>query len=187
MFMSAKNVNIVCGERCKVKKLILVLVAFVYSMPLTMAGDWNDRDDISKESEEVAQEGTGWSWYRLDTIEGLKLSTDANIIYEKASEYIIKIGDKSDKARPAFRFIPLTEELYGWVNEEGKELEVVISFIVEPDDGRISHLNIDESSGNKDLDNAIAKTFRKWRLADTTGKDRILGTFTYRVKPNDGD
>ena len=165
------------------RKALLVLIVFVFHVPLAMTCDWNDRDDIGKESEEVAQEVTT----QLTPSPETAPVVDANIFVgkDRGTEYIIKMADKLDKAKPAFR-IPLTEEFPGWVNEEGKELEVVISFVVDPE-GIVSYLHIDESSGYRNLDNAIVKTFRKWKFSNPTGKDRILGTLTYRIKPNDGN
>ena len=92
------------------------------------------------------------------------------------------MADESDKASPTL-MIPFTEEFPVLVDEEGKP-KVVISFIVGPD-SRVSHLHIDESSGNKDIDNAIVETFSRWKFPNLNGKDQILGTLTYKVNPID--
>ena len=96
--------------------------------------------------------------------------------------YAIQMDEKSHKARPAFR-IPVV--LPDGIDLEGKQLKVVVSFVVGPD-GKVIALEIEQSCGNDSVDRAVARAMMPpdgngWSFSNPSGQDRILGKITYRI------
>ncbi len=102
---------------------------------------------------------------------------------DSSSDFTIRMSDKSDKARPVWRF-PI--ELPEWVVNQKVKLEVTFSFIVGTD-GRITYMYLDKLSGYDDVDRAVrdslmgSRSGQGWQFSNPIRKERIMGSFTYRT------
>ena len=96
---------------------------------------------------------------------------------DRSNSFTVKMGSRSDRARPAFR---LPVELPEWLRGKELKLELSLSFVAGKD-GKIVDLYVHKSSGFADVDRAVAKSILKWKFSNPIMIDRILGTFAYRI------
>ena len=98
---------------------------------------------------------------------------------DKTGEFVIEMGNTTDKAKPVFR-IPVV--ISNRLSRDFQKAEVKLSFIVGPD-GAIEDVYLDKSSGNVEIDMAVMESVLQWKFSNPFLADRIVGSFTYRIKP----
>jgi len=72
-------------------------------------------------------------------------------------------------------------EIPSWVEEEGLNLEVVVSFMVTPD-GYISSFKVERSTGYPDVDALVLDTVRKLKFNPVSGDRTVRGRINYVIR-----
>jgi protein TonB len=85
-------------------------------------------------------------------------------------------GEKRDLLSPIKR-----PKIPPWVEKEGLNLEVVVSFTVTPE-GHISSFKVERSSGYPDVDASVLDTVRKLKFNPVSGDRTVRGKITYVIR-----
>jgi len=100
---------------------------------------------------------------------------------DQSNEFMIKWGSIGTAPKLIWE-ISVAQDLPDWVRGIEKPLEITFSFIIGPN-GRISHINLDKSSGYPDIDRIVANNLMEAKFSIPVQRERVDGTFTYRIKP----
>lgn len=72
-------------------------------------------------------------------------------------------------------------EIPSWVNKEGLNLDIVVSFAVTPE-GHTSSIKVERSTGYPDVDASVLDTVRKLKFNPVSGDRTVRGRINYMIR-----